>query len=150
MRHIRAGFAWSSALGWGPAWMALALALAVALTAFLPPLSTLREPASDWGSGSYHERIMAEANPAAVLAWAKVNCFGGLELAANAPRTQMEIILQVAASYDAESGRRGIAEVCADVLAATSSIAARGPVLAVQASLRVDEQIRRLASIVLN
>ena len=67
---------------------------------------------------------MAEANPAAVLAWAKANCFNGLELAANAPRTQMEIILQVAAVYDSESRRRGITDVCADAFAATASITA--------------------------
>ncbi len=104
--------------------MASALALAVALTAIVPPLPTLREPAPGWGSSGYHERIMAAANPSAVLAWAKANCNSGLELRAGAPRTQLEIVLQISATYDAESRRRGIAGVCADALAATSSITA--------------------------
>ena len=122
--------------------MALALTWAMAVTAFVPPLATLREPASDWGSSNYHERIMAEANPAAVLAWAKANCFNGLELAADAPRTQMEIILQVAAAYDSESRRRGVADVCAEAFAATASITARGSSPAGRGERAVYGQVR--------
>ncbi len=106
-------------MGSGPARMASALALAAALTAAAPHSTPHRQSGPDGLSGGYHDRIMAEANPAAVLAWAKLNCFAGLELASNAPRTQMEFILQVAAAYDAESRQRGVAAVCADALAAT-------------------------------
>ncbi len=67
---------------------------------------------------------MAAGNATAVLAWAKANCFGGLELAADAPRTQMEIIFQVAAFYDAASHRRSIADVCAQALATAKPVIA--------------------------
>ena len=114
-------------MGRGPAWIALALAVALGPPVLLTGIVTgiaiplmFREPAPhwglDWGSGSHHERIMAEANPAAVLAWAKANCDAGLELASHAPRTQLEIVLQVAAIYDAESRHRGVADVCAQAL----------------------------------
>ena len=88
----------------------------VAFTPYTPP-----EPAPQ----RRHDRFVAADHATAVLAWAKINCFGGLELASDAPRTQMEIILQVAAAYDAESGRRGVSEVCTEALEATASIIAR-------------------------
>ncbi len=93
-RPVRLG--WLIAAGAG-------LVAAGALTALLPPEPSLQRR---------HDRFVAADHATAVLAWAKANCDSGLELAANAPRTQMEIILQVAASYDHESSRRGIANVC--------------------------------------
>ncbi len=88
----------------------------VAFTPYTPP-----EPAPQ----RRQDRFVAGDHATAVLAWAKVNCFGGLELASDAPRTQMEIILQVAASYDAESGRRGIATVCSDALDTAKHVIAK-------------------------
>ncbi len=123
MRLIRAGY-WSSAQGWGLALAAPALALAMTLTAAVPPLTSRPKLGPDGTSAAHHELNLAAANPAAVLAWAKANCFSGLELSTDAPRTQLEIILQVAATYDAESRRRGAADVCAEALAATASIIA--------------------------
>jgi hypothetical protein len=88
---------------------------------------------------------MAEANPAAVLAWAKVNCFAELELKANAPRTHMEIILQVAANFDAESRRRGIADVCAEALYTAKHVIAKVTAPAVSRERPLYEQRRAIA-----
>ena len=89
---------------------------------------------------------MAEANPAAVLAWAKVKCFGGLELASDAPRTQMEIILQVAAAYDAEQRRRNIADMCSEALDAAKHVIAKDAAPAITREPPLYEQSGAIAS----
>ncbi len=124
MRHLQSRHAGTDAPGRGLAWAVPVLALAVVLTAAAPLSTPHRHKDLDGLQAAQSGGIVAEANPAAVLAWAKANCDSGLELASGAPRTHMDIILQVAATYDAEGRRRGVAAVCADALAATSSITA--------------------------
>ena len=97
--------------------LATGAALLVAATALMPPAPDLPRLGTD--------RFNAADHPTAVLAWAKINCFGGLELASNAPRTQMEIILQVAAAYDADSRRYNITSTCSDALAAAKRVIAK-------------------------
>ena len=60
---------------------------------------------------------MWEQHPVAVLAWAKANCYDGLMIRADAPRTHPEILLQVAGVLEIAKSKRKIAALCAEALA---------------------------------
>ena len=62
------------------------------------------------------ETIVLADHPVAVLAWAKANCYDGLVLRSDAPRTHSEILLQVAGIFQAVKSKRKIAALCAEAL----------------------------------
>ncbi len=72
--------------------------------------------------------IVAQHNPVAALAWARLNCNAGLALKSGTPRIQMEDLLRISAAFDAEQKWRTRDVVCRE------AIAAAGPVLAAAGS----------------
>ena len=60
--------------------------------------------------------------PLAALAWAQANCDASLSARQGTPRVQMEDLLRVAASYDAERSKHGLRHACRQAVNAASSV----------------------------
>lgn len=71
------------------------------------------------------EAIVLADHPVAVLAWAKANCYDGLVLRSDAPRTHPEILLQVVGKFEAEKNKRKISALCAEALAIAKPMIAK-------------------------
>ncbi len=70
--------------------------------------------------GAARHRIVA--HPVAALAWAQANCDSRLMLRPGTPRTQSEILYEVAAAFDAGRTWRSLGDICKAALAASRDV----------------------------
>ena len=97
---------------------AIGTALTVIILAVVWTQPARRSHAPAYGAAS----LRADTHPVAALAWAQANCNPSLTLKPGTPRTQSDILYEVAAALDAERSRRGLRSVCDEAIAASRDV----------------------------